>query len=330
MSSVNWQPLLSLFREAESFLITSHVRPDADALGSERGLASILAAMGKSVTIINASAAPTQLEFMTEPNAVLKLGQDIPRTALPKTDVIVVVDTSAWQQLGTMAEAIRGSEARRVVIDHHISGDDMEAMEFRDVTAAATGELIFQLAQLTGHTFDATTASWVFAAIATDTGWFRFPSTTQRTMKIAAELIRQGADTAEMYRLINEQRSPARVRLSGRVLSRIEVSCDGRLAWLSASKEDFEATGSVPADTESLVNEALAIKGIEAAFIAVELPVGKIKVSLRCRSPHNVAALAEEFGGGGHQLASGATLPQPLSEAAAIMVERFTLMLNRN
>jgi phosphoesterase RecJ-like protein len=128
-----------------------------------------------------------------------------------------------------MSEIIRSSAAPRIVIDHHVSSDQLDAHEFKDVTAAATGELIFELAVALGITFDSTTANWLYAAIATDTGWFRFPSTTPRTMKIASALMEMGAMPHMVYGLVHEQLSLSRLRLGGRALARTVSDADGRL-----------------------------------------------------------------------------------------------------
>lgn len=325
---MNWAPLRSIIENNQSFLISSHVRPDADALGSELGIAAILNAFGKQVTIVNATAPPSNLGFLNADHRILKLSEDIKAEDLPEIDVFLIVDTSAWQQLGAMAEVIQKGGKKRVVIDHHVSSDNLGATEFKDVESAATGELIFEAAEFLGITFDAQTASALYAAIATDTGWFRFPSTSSMTVRTAAALMDLGAEPHELYNLLYEQKSLARVHLAGRVLGRVETACEGQLAWVFADAKDLKETNAVPADTESLVNECLKVAGANAAFIAVQLPNGKIKFSLRCRPPFDVAMVAEEFGGGGHKLASGATLPGPLNEALVKVRDRFISMLN--
>ena len=327
MSVMDWTPLKTVIDENESFLISSHVRPDADALGSELGMRAILLAMGKKVTIVNASAPPANLQFMNPPGVILKLNDTITKATIPQHDVIIIVDTSAWQQLGSMADFIQASAAKRVVIDHHVSSDDLNALELKDVASAATGELICEIGEEFGITFEAEVANWLYAAIATDTGWFRFPSTSARTMKIAARLMDCGAIPHYVYNLVHEQSSLARVRLGGRVLARIQVEAEGRLAWIYADSKDMAETGAVPSDTEGLVNVCLTVGGAEAAFVAVELQTGQIKFSLRSRVPHNVAAVAEQFGGGGHKLASGATMPGPLPAAVERMKAAFLDML---
>lgn len=308
-------------------MISSHVRPDADALGSELGMAAILESFGKDVTIVNATAPPANLQFLNPEGKVLKLGETIARADLPAVDVHIIVDTSAWQQLGTMTDVIVSSGKRRVVIDHHVSSDSMGAMEFKDVNSAATGELIFEAAEALGVCFDAVTSTALYAAIATDTGWFRFPNTSPNTMRIISALMASGATPHLLYNHLYEQKSLARIRLGGRVLSRVESEADGALTWIYVNAEDLKLTSAVPADSESLVNECLTIAGSQAAFIAVELPNSQIKVSLRCRPPFDVECIARQFGGGGHKLASGATVDGPLKPALDLFRKAFKDML---
>ena len=147
-------------------------------------------------------------------------------------------------------------------------------------------------------------------------------------MKIAAKLMELGAIPHEVYNLVHEQSSVARVRLGGRVLARTQVEAEGRLVWIYADSKDLAETKAAPSDTEGLVNVCLTIGGAEAAFVAVELQTGQIKFSLRSRIQHNVAAVAEQFGGGGHKLASGATMAGPLPVAVERMKAAFLNMLN--
>jgi phosphoesterase RecJ-like protein len=229
-----------------------------------------------------------------------------------------------------MADVIQASPAKRVVIDHHVSSDEMGAIDLKDVTAAATGELICEAAEAFGIEFDEDTANWLYAAIATDTGWFRFPSTTSRTMRISAALMDRGASPHYVFNLVHEQSSLSRVRLGGRVLGRTQSEAEGRLVWVQVDAKDMSEMGAVPSDTEGLVNQCLTVAGSEAAFIAVELQTSQIKFSLRCRYPHDVAALAQQFSGGGHKLASGATLSGPLNVAVERMRTAFLEMLKKN
>ena len=318
--AIDWSPLIEIVQSSERFVLSSHVRPDADALGSELGLAYALESLGKSVRIVNPSAASPNLAFLDPAGRAKKIGESMTADEARDTDVHIVVDTSAWTQLQDVGDVIRTTSARKVVIDHHVSSDDLGGLTIKDTTAAATGELIFELAQAMEAEISETAATALYCAIATDTGWFRFPSTTSRTMHIAGQLIDFGAKPHVLYSLLYEQHSAARMRLYGRVLSRLTVDCDGQLAYLTVSREDFKETGAVPADTEDLVNASLQIAGTKASFIAIEQPNQTVKVSFRGRVDTNVAAVAEQFGGGGHKLASGATLAGSLAEALAIVL----------
>lgn len=316
--AIDWEPLIDVIRSQDRFLLSSHVRPDADAIGSELGLAYALDALGKDVRIVNPSEWPATLSFLDPGRRCKKLGASMTAEEARDTDVHIVMDTSAWGQLQDVGEVFKTTKAaHRAVIDHHVSSDDLGIPVLRDTTAAATGELIFELCEAMGAEVGADAATALYCAIATDTGWFRFPSTTSRTMRIAGELIDRGAEPHVLYRLIHEQRTIGRLRLHGRVIGRTNLDCEGRLGYLTVSLQDYKETGAVPADTEDLVNQCLTVSGVEAAFIGIEQPNGNVKVSFRSRLGLDVAQVAGLFDGGGHKQAAGATLPGPLADVLA-------------
>lgn len=308
---IDWEPLREIIRNHKRFVLSSHVRPDADSIGSELALAAILEREGKSVRIVNPSAIPASLTFLDPGNKVLKIGEGITHDEIVDTDVHIVVDTSSWMQLVDVGKALRASSAVKVVIDHHVSADDIGAIEFKDPEAEATGALIMRMAEGLGVPLPSEAALPLFCAIATDTGWFRFSSTTGDTLRRVGQLIDLGAQPGLIYQLLYEQYSYARIKLASVVLGRVVLEAGGRLAFTWVNLEDFESTGAKPVDTEDLVNECLTIAGTECAFIAIEQPNKRIKVSFRSRTSLNVAAVAEQFEGGGHKQAAGAILPGP-------------------
>ena len=315
---INWNPLQTIIQSHQTFVISSHVRPDADAIGSEIGLACILESLGKSVQIANTSATPPNLYFIDPTRQARQLGSAIKPEEVAQAEVHIVVDTSSWAQLSDVGKVMRESNAKRVVIDHHVSSDDLGAIEFKDVTSEATGSLIFQLSEALGVTITPAAATALFAAIATDTGWFRFPAVTSETMRIAGRLIECGASPQAIYRELYEQGTLARMRLVGRALGKMQLDCDGELAYTTIEWNDFVETGAIPSDTEDLVNECLKVLGTKGAFIAIEQQNRQVKISFRSRLESlNVAAVAEEFSGGGHRLAAGATLAAPFAVAVS-------------
>lgn len=204
-----------------------------------------------------------------------------------------------------------------MLIDHHVSADDLGAIEFKDTSAEATGALIFQLFRFFDIPLTKAAADPLFCAIATDTGWFRFPSTTSNTLRIAGELIDAGAQPNLLFQMLYEQTTLSKIKLAGRVLSTVKLDFGGQLAYITVAQQDFAETGAVSADTEDLVNECLKISGTKAAFIAIEQATKSVKISFRSRVGLNVAEIAEQFGGGGHKQAAGAILPGPVPAAIA-------------
>ncbi len=313
--NIDWRPLIAIVHEAQRFVITSHVRPDADAIGSEMGLAGVLRSLGKEVRVVNPSATPGHLLFLDPQQTVFKLGEGITVEEALKADVHIIVDTSSWQQIDSVRKVIEQTTARKVVIDHHISSDNLGAIEFKDTTAAAAGVLVLEFIEALGVVPGIEQAMQIFTAIATDTGWFRFPSVDERTMDCVRRLVRLGVQPSVVYRELYERSSLSRLKLHGRVLSRVAVECDGRLAHTFVLQKDFDELNAHPSDTEDLVNDCLTINGALCAVILVEQKSGQVKCSFRSRTGLDVARIAETFGGGGHRQASGAMLPGPFATA---------------
>ena len=313
---IQWEPLRPILAASQRFVISSHVRPDADAIGSEIGLARVLQALGKTVQIINTSPTPANLYFLDPMREAKQFGTGTTVADVAAAEVHVVVDTSSWMQLLDVGKAMRESSARRIVIDHHVSADDLGATEFKDTQSEATGSLIFELSQFLGVSLPPDAATALFAAIATDTGWFRFSAVTSRTMRIIGELMERGASPPTVFRELYEQASLARMHLVGRALQRMVLECDGELAFTTIPWADFVELKAISSDTEDLVNECLKISGTKAAFISIELPNHQVKVSFRSRTERvDVSHVSEQFGGGGHRMAAGATLPGPFADA---------------
>lgn len=318
---IDWQPLIDIIHSHQRFVISSHVRPDADAIGSEVGLCNLLEQLGKTVRIINPSATPTHLSFLDPTARIRKIGEGVTVEEACDTDVHMIVDTSAWQQLTELRKTLETTQAKKVVVDHHISSDHLGAEQFKDTTASAAGVLICELAEALGITPTVEAGTALFAAIATDTGWFRFPNADERTLKRAAWLISLGVQPHTIYKELYEKSSLARIRLHGRVLSRVSVEFGGAMGMTFVMQKDFEETGAHPSDTEDLVNTCLTIDGTRCAIILVEQKSGQVKVSFRSRSGLDVAKVAEQFGGGGHKLASGAMLAGPFANAQTVVMQ---------
>jgi phosphoesterase RecJ-like protein len=326
--SINWPRFAEVVRTHDRFLLTSHIRPDCDALGSELGMAGILEALGKQVLIVNAQKTPPNLRFIDPDSRLRTLGVDVQLRDLESFQVLMVLDTSAWAQLGAMSDVVRATKARKLIMDHHPGEDDMGAELFKNTQAEATGRLVLEAAHELDVPITPAIARPLFAAIATDTGWFRFGSTTSATLRYAGELVDAGAVPSDIFAHLYEQDTLARLQLRGRILARTKTTLDGRLAYTAALKEDFDATGALASDTEDVINSTLAVAGTEVAVIFVEQAGGGFKLSFRSRTPRvDCSELAKIFGGGGHKAAAGASinLPWPAAETAVLDVVRKTM-----
>ncbi|MEX0938969.1 MAG: bifunctional oligoribonuclease/PAP phosphatase NrnA [Pirellulales bacterium] len=318
---IDWKRFRQIVDSGQRFAVTSHMRSDCDALGSELGLAALLESLGKEVTIVNGDAAPPHIAFIDPQRRIKLLGHDITAEQLREIDVFIVVDTSAWVQLGPVADVIRATSAKVVVIDHHVSEDQLGQESFKDVTAEATGRLITEAFEALEVELTAEAATPLFAAIATDTGWFRFSSVTSQTFRAVARLVEAGANPQAIFGQLYEQHSLARLQLRGRILANVQSDLGGRLLYTCVELADFEATGAEPGDTEDAVNLLFTVSGSEAAILFVQQRNGKMKVSLRSRGTVDVRQVAERFGGGGHNAAAGVMLDGPADAAIARILD---------
>ena len=313
--AVDWNLLAERLNGCQTFVLCSHIRPDCDALGSELGLAGVLEQLGKSVRIINGHPVPPTLAFIDPLNKIEVLGEGVDASDI-QADCFVVLDTSAWPQLGEMAQVLKDFKGTKICIDHHVGEDDLGTEFFKDTQAEATGHLVAKLANHLQVKITPEMASALYAAIATDTGWFRFPSTTAETYRVIAQLMDAGAVPADIYSSLYEQVSLARVLLRGRILTRTTLEEEGQLVYTYVLDEDFNETQAMRTDTEDAINMTLAIKGTQVAVIFVEQPSGGFKMSFRSRCAVNCSEIASNFGGGGHKAAAGAFLEGSFEEVS--------------
>jgi phosphoesterase RecJ-like protein len=304
--SVDWSPLVDLIRRTDNFLLMTHVRPDADGLGSQLALADALRHLGKTVRVVIPSKLPPRYAFLDPGRSVVEEFR-APGDAFRNVGAVIVMDTGTWNQLGDFGPFLRQLDVPKAVVDHHRTQDDLgAAVRVVDTTAEATGRLAYELIRALGAPISAAAANNLFMALALDTGWFRHPNTTAATFDLAAELVRLGANPSPLYEQLFECAPVARLRLAGVALERLQTRAGGLIAHTEVLLKDYAATGAVPGDTEELINYPRSVEGVEVALLFIEQFDGGTKVSFRARSKVDVSKLAERFGGGGHKLASGA------------------------
>jgi len=315
---LDWSPFVDIVRRHQRFLLTTHIRPDGDGIGSMQALAGVLRDQGKDVQTVIASTYPPRYTFLDPEKRIERFAA--PGERWRNNNVVIVLDTGTWNQLDGFGPFLRDLSAAKVVIDHHMTQDDLGAVRFVDTTAEATGRLVYEAIQALGATLPAEAASDLFVAIAMDTGWFRHSNATAKTFALAEKLVAAGARPESLFEHLFEQSTLPRLKLTGMVLERLQVVCDGRVAYTEIRRSDYAATGATPQDTEDLVNYTRSLEGVEVGLLFMEQPRGGIKVSFRSRAC-DVSRVAEQFGGGGHRLASGAILETTLDDARSRVLE---------
>jgi bifunctional oligoribonuclease and PAP phosphatase NrnA len=302
--------LLPLLRDRQSFLVTSHARPDGDAIGSSLGALHLLESMGKEVTV--AFADPIPRPFLSLPGA-----ERIVRVQPEKTfDVALVLECDSVGRTGFLTLAAELT----VNIDHHHSGTHFAAVNWIDPHAPAVGAMLYDLAVASGAPLTAAFASCVYAAVLTDTVGFTLPTTTASTFDLARHLLELGADAAQISDAVYFSQRESKVRLLGTALRALQVN--GPVAMSSVTRADMEAAGAGTEDSEGIVQHIIGVEGVRAAALLRELPDGKnLRASLRSKGAVDVAQVAESFGGGGHRNASGCTVTGPMEEAARSIEE---------
>jgi phosphoesterase RecJ-like protein len=307
--------------------LTTHVNPDGDGLGSEAGLAHLLRDRGIEAVITNPTPTPPRFEFLFEDLP----GVDRTREAireLRRADVIVVLDISDLGRLGMLGEAVGSCGVPVICVDHHVSeGVLPPGPRYLDAGAAATGELVFELALANGWKLTEQAARGLYVAILTDTGGFRFSNTRPRTLRVAAELLETGVDPEEIYLEVYARAPEGRPRLFAEALQTLVVEPQHGLAWVTVPSGAIERLGVSSDDLDGVVEFPRSIEGVRMALLFREVSQGRVKVSLRSVGDVDVAAFAKEFGGGGHTKAAGLALPGTLADVQAAVLRAARVYL---
>lgn len=305
----------ALLDRARLYVLVTHVNPDGDAIGSEVGLGRYLQSLGFEVRVVNQDATPEELRFL-EFDGPSAESYDSSRHdgLLDAADAILLVDNSAPDRLGRMEAPVRVRTPKTFCIDHHPTRDTPWAANLIDTSASATAVLVYELIRQRGSMPDRAAAEALYAGLATDTGFFRFNSTSARAFRVGAELLEAGADPTRCYREVYERNSPAYTRLLGRALAGLALGPGGSVATVGITLGMIDACGAEGVDTSEFTTPLLAVDGVRVAILFRELPGGKVKVSLRSKGEIDVSRMASEFGGGGHRNASGIVMPGSFEE----------------
>jgi bifunctional oligoribonuclease and PAP phosphatase NrnA len=307
-------PLSELTRTlaaARSVMVVSHIDPDGDAIGTQLAFGEYLKQAGKSVWLVRDSEIPDKYKFLPNVGSI-QLVSSLPSHF--SIDCAVVLECPSLKRIGTAARFLTPSVAV-INIDHHRDNDYFGQVNWVDIRPSSVGEMTYEFFVQAGYQFGADVAESLFTAILTDTGRFRFSSTSPRTMTIAGDLIARGADPHKICDEVYYNIQPSTLKLMGKVLNGIEYHHDGRIAVLVLTKEMLTSAGASESESDGLVDFTLFSRGVVAGALLKEIDSTHTKASLRSANGVNVSAVAYRYGGGGHYNAAGCMVPKALDEA---------------
>jgi phosphoesterase RecJ-like protein len=305
----DFDKLKEIILSHNSFLLTTHVNPDADAIGSEIAFYLILKDLRKNVRIINHHATPYNLDFLDVDKKIEKYNPDSHKNIYEEADVLIALDFNRSDRMVSMTKAFNESKKMKVCVDHHQDAEDFADFYYVDTDYCATGHIIFDFIKKTNIvplTYEI--AYQIYAAIMTDTGSFRFERTTPQIHQIAAELLEKGVIPGDVYDKIYDQSKFSKIRLLGKALDSIKLYGDvNKISYMVLTQDDFKNIDAIESDTDNFVNYCLSIENVVVGLLFLELKKG-FKVSFRSKGNIPVNKLAKEFGGGGHINAAGARI----------------------
>ena len=324
----SYQSFIDRLADRRRVLITTHVRPDGDALGSTAALVLGLRKVGIAAEVLLLSHLPSKYAFVYRDNDITYHDAEAGWPAalqLESFDALLVADTGTWSQLPGLKERVERIQGPTLVLDHHLTQESWATEKLVDTRAPAAAEIVGQLLERWEIAFDRPIATAIFLGLASDTGWFQYSSTRPETMRLAARLMEAGVDTDAMYQHLYQNEKPQRLLLQTRALQSLELLADNTLAVMHLSTADFAACGADVPSTEGIINGPLGIATVKVSILLLEptepLLDGPIRVSTRSKGQVNCSKFCEQFGGGGHARAAGMKLKGPMGDAKNIVIQ---------
>ncbi len=304
--------VLDHIQQRKHFLVTSHTRPDGDAVGSSLAMAQVLRKMGKSAEVILGDTVPVIYKPLPHAETIQHAAR-----VNGKYDAAIILECDS-----IVRTRLQGLEHHFLInIDHHASSKPFAHVNWIDPSACAVAEMVFRLAQAAGVKITPDIATCLYTAVLTDTGAFSYAPTNAHTFELAKRLVEHGADPVKIAQSIYFSSPTSKMRLLGAALSNLHR--EGAMTWMSVTREDMDRSGALEEDCEGLVNYALGIAGVEVAVFFRETGGDRIRVSIRSKGALDVAEIAGKFGGGGHECASGFSTAGPLSASEELVLREL-------
>jgi len=327
ISERQFKMLSELIARHQRFVLTTHINPDGDAIGSEIAMTEYLRYLDKEVYIINNSSTPNNYKFLDGNEEIIVYDENHHHQVLASADAYIIVDISDWERLRKIGQIIKTVSMPKICIDHHHINYKFADVDIIYEEASSTGELIYEFLTRVNYPIRGKTADALYTCILTDTGSFRFSNTSARTHQVASDLLNAGVNAREIYHLVYEQNSRSKMALMGEALCNLNYECDGRLAWFVLTQEMFRSCQASHWDTEGFPEIPRTINGVEVSLMFTELDTDKVKVSLRSKGQVVINHIAEKFGGGGHHYAAGALVNNNLTDTIPLVLTELKRLL---
>ncbi|EPZ50162.1 DHHA1 domain protein [Bacteriovorax sp. BAL6_X] len=314
-----------LIEKANNIVITTHIFPDADGIGSEIALCMALRKLGKNAICINEEKLFDRYRYL-DPDGVITNYNDS-KDYFDKIDLFIVTDTNALPRIGKNVQELVLKSSELLFIDHHPCPKEIAAIHCVDSTKAATGELVGELIEALGVKLDKKMALALYTSIIIDTSSFRYPTVTGNTHRIVAKLMDTGISPPQAFNQINGVKQVEYMKLIGKVLSSCQMSPNGKVAWISLTEEEIESFGCETEDTHGFINHLLILEGIEVACMFREVG-DKVKISFRSvNQTVDVGVIAQALGGGGHNHSAATIIDGNLAKVIPEVIEKIELMI---
>ncbi|PKN39180.1 MAG: hypothetical protein CVU52_10630 [Deltaproteobacteria bacterium HGW-Deltaproteobacteria-10] len=307
--------IIAAIKEGQNFLITAHVRLDGDAVGSELALYLMLKELGKNVVVYNQDHTPERYRFLPAANNIVHYINNV-----EQYDTGIILDCSDLTRCGDEAEKI-GKIKKMINIDHHVSNNGFCSVKMLDAGASSTGELLFRLMHEMKFKMSKDICTNLYAAIITDTGNFRYSSTTKETFWAAENLVANGANPQWISENIYESDSPARLKLLAKALETLSLDLKNKVGSLVVTQKALQETGASWELTEGFVDIPRTVRGIEVSVLYTQRGDNNYKLSLRSKADVNVEKVAKKFGGGGHIHAAACWIKGDIESIKARVIE---------
>jgi|TARA_B110000495_G_scaffold75422_1_gene64591 phosphoesterase RecJ-like protein len=304
---LDWKSLHNTINSSAKIMLSTHENPDGDGLGSATAVWHYLTQIGKDCRLINISDLPMEYEFLNPDNIIETYNPEIHDSWISEADLAIIFDVGDFNRLRQVGEKITSNSVKAINIDHHPDLNDKRfTKNYIQMTAAATGEMVYDFLKSANVDLTLAMANGIYTAVMTDTGSFCYSNTNQKCHQIAIECLEVGVDTSKIYQIVYENRTSGQVKLLADIINNLDYSTNRELAWFTISQKMMKNANANKKDIDGFSNFVRTIRGVEVALMIFENTNGTCRINFRSKGKYIINTIAKSLGGGGHKFAAGA------------------------